>query len=294
MQKITKGNEMDIQNFFFEDCEIRTFEKDGNIWFVAKDICNALGILNSSDAISEINIKRKVYVNIYDSMNRVQKTACINEGGMWSLVFKSRKENAEKFQFWVTDDVIPSIRKTGSYSLANRSPLVIISEALILANEALQEQTIQIAEQNQYIEKLEPKAELYDRIFNSTKEGILIETALKALGYIPYIDSDGFFDLLRKDKVLRSEKNRKYEPITEYLQKGYFVFTAVPEFSDYHSGTSRLTGRGMLWVEIQYSYIKGWEMRESWIKEEKKQMKIEEKRKKESQLLLFNEMKSPA
>ena len=277
---------MEIKQFDFENHQVRTVEKDGEVWFIAKDICDTLGIDDVSNAIKPLHEAEKLIRILYVSgQNRNVMT--INESGLYALIFKSRKPNAEKFRLWVTGEVIPSIRKTGSYSLKEKSPLVIVSEALIIANGVMHDQAIQIAEQQEYIEKIEPKAESYDRIYNSKHKGILIETALKALGFLPHIGLKEFFALLRKDRVLRSEGTRLYEPYTEYELKKYFHYTPT-KFYGHDSGTARLTGRGMFWIEEKYAYIKNWPVRERYKKEQEKAAREEARILKGKQMELFH------
>ena len=93
---------------------------DGEIWFVAKDVCKVLSIKNHKDAVSRLDDNEKDEVGITDPIGRTQKTLIVNESGLYSLVFMSRKPEAKKFRKWVTSEVLPSIRKTGSYSIAKR------------------------------------------------------------------------------------------------------------------------------------------------------------------------------
>ena len=90
---------------------------DGEIWFVAKDVCKVLSIKNHKDAVSRLDDDEKDEVGITDPIGRTQKTLIVNESGLYSLVFMSRKPEAKKFRKWVTSEVLPSIRKNGYYVL---------------------------------------------------------------------------------------------------------------------------------------------------------------------------------
>jgi prophage antirepressor-like protein len=98
------------------DGEIRTILKDGEPWFIARDVANVLGIKNSRDAIADLDEDEKGVV-LTDTLGGSQNLAIISESGFYRLVMRSRKPIAKPFQKWVTKDVLPSIRKTGSYSL---------------------------------------------------------------------------------------------------------------------------------------------------------------------------------
>ena len=101
--------------------KIRGLLIGGEAWLVAVDVCNALEIKNSRDAVSRLKANEKMTVDISDGHSGkrggAQKLSLVNEPGLYRLIFTSRKPEAEKFQDWVYHDVLPSIRKTGSYTL---------------------------------------------------------------------------------------------------------------------------------------------------------------------------------
>src|SRR5690606_13134733 len=98
---------------FFNGKELRVIEKDNDIWFVAKDVCDILEIKNPSDALKRLDGDERARFNL----GRQGETNVVNEYGLYSLVLGSRKPEAKEFKRWITHEVIPSIRKTGSYSL---------------------------------------------------------------------------------------------------------------------------------------------------------------------------------
>ena len=105
-----------IQVFNYEDTPIRTYrDESGEVWLVAKDVCNVLGIVDSHVAIRELDTDEKGRCNI-PTPGGIQPMSIINEPGLYKLAFKSRKPGAKKFTRWVTHEVLPSIRKTGSYT----------------------------------------------------------------------------------------------------------------------------------------------------------------------------------
>lgn len=106
-----------IQVFNYEDTQVRTYtDETGEVWLVAKDVCKVLGIQNHKDAIKCLDEDEKSGVEITDPHGRVQMTNVINEPGLYKLTFRSRKPNAKFFTRWVTHEVLPSIRQTGSYT----------------------------------------------------------------------------------------------------------------------------------------------------------------------------------
>ncbi len=102
--------------------ELRTVEKDGQIWFVGKDVAEILGYQNGSRDINRHvdEDDRQNYQNGTFESNR--GLTIINESGLYSLILSSKLPKAKEFKHWVTADVLPSIRKTGSYTKPNAAP----------------------------------------------------------------------------------------------------------------------------------------------------------------------------
>lgn len=100
---------------------LRTIEIDGDPWFCMTDICKSLDINNISQAKTRLKVDGVITSEVIDSMGRKQNANFVNESNMYKLIFQSRKEEAENFTDWVTSEVLPSIRKTGSYELPDMS-----------------------------------------------------------------------------------------------------------------------------------------------------------------------------
>lgn len=111
----------DIQLFSFEDREVRTLMIDGNPWWVAKDVCAILEISNERDAYGRLDVA-DVGTTDVRSGGQMRAMKIVNESGLYDLVLDSRKPQAKAFRKWITSEVIPSIRKTGSYVAAPLSP----------------------------------------------------------------------------------------------------------------------------------------------------------------------------
>lgn len=109
-------NELQIFNSE-EFGEIRTVTIDNEIYFVGKDIAKALGFSNSRDAILTHVFDEDKGVETIDTLGGKQNMTVVNESGLYALVFGSRLESAKRFKHWVTSEVLPSIRKTGSYGV---------------------------------------------------------------------------------------------------------------------------------------------------------------------------------
>jgi len=168
-------NELKIFNF--ESNEVRTQLIKDEPWFVGKDVAEILGYKDSVNAIKQhVDIEDKMKgsqnttPSIIDSLGRKQFPTFINESGMYALVFGSKLENATKFKRWVTSEVLPSIRKTGSY----QSPAsYMIADPIARAKQWIEEQkqTQMLIEktaiQEQLIAEYEPKITYLDEILNS-------------------------------------------------------------------------------------------------------------------------------
>ena len=101
--------------FKFDESVIRTVMKDGEPWFIAKDLCDVLGLENPSKALEKLDQDEKGITNT-DTPGGLQQMLTVNESGVYSLAFTSRKPEAKRFRKWVTSEVLPEIRKTGRYS----------------------------------------------------------------------------------------------------------------------------------------------------------------------------------
>lgn len=97
--------------------KIRTFVKDGEPWFVGKDVAEILGYTNSRDALSKrVDDEDKGVANC-DTLGGSQDLTVINESGLYSLILSSKLPKAKKFKRWITSEVLPTIRKTGQYQI---------------------------------------------------------------------------------------------------------------------------------------------------------------------------------
>ena len=109
--------QVEVFNFSQEKAPIRVQLINSEPWFVAKDVCEVLGIANHKDAASRLDEDERRGVGITDPIGRPQTVTAVSESGLYSLVFQSRKAEAKKFRKWVTSEVLPSIRKKGYYGI---------------------------------------------------------------------------------------------------------------------------------------------------------------------------------
>lgn len=121
-------NTNDLTVFNFQGEQVRIVMIDGNPWFIANDLCSILGHTNSRKALALLDSDDVTSSYVIDSLGRSQKTNIISEAGMYLLVLRSRLDSAKPFQRWVTSEVLPSIRKTGSYG----TPVIDTNQQILM------------------------------------------------------------------------------------------------------------------------------------------------------------------
>jgi prophage antirepressor-like protein len=137
-----KGDNMnDILVFHYKSSEVRTVELNGEPWFVLKDVCAVLGISNHKMTAQRLDADEVSLTDLTDSMGRQQETTVINESGLYNVILRSDKPEAKPFRKWVTSEVLPSIRKTGSYTMPKLSKEM---QALFLLDDRTQKQEARI------------------------------------------------------------------------------------------------------------------------------------------------------
>lgn len=130
-------NPQNPQQFMFGDHPVRIVtDTDGNPLFVASDVCRAIELSNVSQAVSRLDDDERGDIIINDVAGRPNKAIVVTESGVYSLILRSTKPSAREFRRWVTHEVIPSIRKTGSYirnpnKLANPNHTLDALEAIV-------------------------------------------------------------------------------------------------------------------------------------------------------------------
>lgn len=124
--------------------QVRTVIKDGEPWFVAKDVCEILDIGNPSMALSRLDEDEKG-LSLIDTPGGPQKMAVVNEPGLYALILTSRKPEAKAFKRWITHEVIPSIRKTGAYISKQLTTPVSIEDLIIMQAQSVKELKAKVA-----------------------------------------------------------------------------------------------------------------------------------------------------
>lgn len=234
--------------------EIRTIEKNGEPWFVGKDVAAALGYERPTKAILDhVDDEDKDEVPIQDSIGRSQNTPIINESGLYSLVLSSKLPTAKKFKRWVTSEVIPSIRKHGAYMTPDKLEEVLLKpDTLIqLAQNLKAEQEKRMALEVK-MEEQKPKV-LFAESVEAAKTSILIGELAKLLKQNGInIGQNRLFEWLRQNGYLIRRQGSDYNmPTQRAMEMGLFeIKETTITHSDGHihvSKTPKVTGKGQVY-----------------------------------------------
>lgn len=228
--------------------KVRTVTLNGAPWFVAADVCRALDIANSRDAVKRLDDDERGVVST-DTLGGVQEMTVVNESGLYSIVLGSRKPEAKQFKRWITHEVIPTIRKTGGY--VNNDDL-FVNTYLPNADDttkALFRSTLEtIRTQNAKIEEYKPKAIFADAV-SASKSSILVGELAKILQQNGVaIGQNRLFAWLRNNGYLCCYGERYNMPTQRSMEMSLFEIKETtinnPDGSIRVSRTVKVTGKG--------------------------------------------------
>lgn len=231
---------------------LRVTDRDGDLWFVAKDVCDALGIATNHLREEGRGLDYDEVSTLPNWEGKGASPLIVSEAGLYSLVMRSRKPEAKEFRRWVTHEVIPSIRRTGGYMVARKeeTPEQTMARALLIAKEALDRRDERIAE-------LEPKALFADAVAASDGTCLVGELAKMLRQNGVQVGQNRLFKRLRDDGFL-GKSGQNYNVPTQYaIERGLF---RVKETSITHSDghvtitrTPKVTGKGQVYFIRRYS-----------------------------------------
>lgn len=164
---------------------IRTVTIDGEPWLVGRDVALALGYANPRDAIAKHVPDRHKGESRFATPSGNQDLRIISEPGMYRLIMRSNTELAEPFQEWVTAEVLPAIRRTGTYSASSapRLPDLNTPEGVLALAEKFTETARALVESDRRVKELEPKAVAHDQFLTAGKGDRLVREVAKLLGW---------------------------------------------------------------------------------------------------------------
>lgn len=240
-------NKMTI--FDYEGAEIRTLLKDGEPWFVAKDVCDVLGLADVSMSVRNLDDDEKGTSNVC-TPGGSQEMTVITESGLYTLIMKSRKPEAKKFRKWVTQEVLPTIRKTGAYLTPETlSEMLAKPENAIKLFETLKEERERRVALEEKIQIDAPKVLYADSVAGSKGSCLIRELAKIAKQIGLPIGGTRLWNKLREWGYICKNST---EPTQAAMEAGFFeikeilIGTAAHGFKT--KSTTRVTGKGRIHI----------------------------------------------
>lgn len=224
----------ELQIFNYESKEIRTIIVEDNPWWIAKDVCEVLGLTEVSKFMERLDKDEKLTRKIFVS-GQERAMWVINESGLYSLIFRSNKPEAKNFKKWITSEVLPQIRKTGSYSVPQTTEQQL-AQAVILANKVIEEQ--------------KPLVE-FAKTVNESKDGMIIRDFVKLLR--PRVGQNNFYSFMRGKRIIMKNSTLPYQSQIdngnfEVKETAYIDKTGRPRATL----TTQVTGKGQLYLEKKW------------------------------------------
>ena len=233
----------------FDGREVEVFEFNRQVLFNPKHVAECLGIKNVNDNIRVMNEKQVIKLTnskiVNPDFRKLHNTGenFLTESGVYKLIFKSRKKEAEKFQDWVTGEVLPSIRQTGGYIPHNEedSENDILAKAVLIAQKTIEKK-------NKIIEEQKPLVNFANKVSESQNSLLVREVAKLASKKGISIGEKRLWQKLRDWNLIF--KNSR-EPKQYGIDRGYFeVIEGTRESSKgtFTYQTTRITGKGQVHV----------------------------------------------
>jgi anti-repressor protein len=210
----------EIQPFTFPDTaqRVRVVTIDGEPWFVARDVAEALELGNMHSSLALLDEDERG-LHSMETPSGDQQISVVNESGLYSLVLRSRKPEAKRFKRWVTHEVLPTIRKTGGYGQPQFAIPQNYAEALELAARKVRE--LEVAEAK--VAEMEPKAEAFDA-FMEADGTYSVGAVANMLG----VGRNTLFAWLRHEGILQKD-NRPYQRYAEHFKVAARTYEARGE-----------------------------------------------------------------
>ena len=232
----------ELQIFHYNGKEVRTVQHDGEPWWVLKDVCDILDLERGHRVAERLDVDEVRQTYLTDSIGREQNTYIISESGLYNVILRSDKPEAKPFRKWVTNEVLPSIRKHGAYMTpetlrqAVLNPDTLIHIATALKEE--QDKNKQLQAVNSAlctdVQIMKPKSDYFDELVERNLLTSFRETA-KELG----VGEKAFVRFLLDKKFLYRDKRGKLMPY-EKKNNGLFEVKETYNEKTNWSGTQTL------------------------------------------------------
>lgn len=215
----------ELQVFTYQNNDVRTIERDGEPWFVLKDICEVLALGSPHKVAERLDEDERNQIPVIDSIGRQQETTVINKSGLYNVILRSDKPEAKPFRKWVTSEVLPSIRKHGAYmtpetlEAAILNPDTMIRLCTALKEEQDKRKVLEAANATLTVDNqiMKPKADYSDELVDRNLLTNFREAA-KQLGVPP----KKFVSFLLERKYIYRDKKGKLQPYQQYVDSGLF------------------------------------------------------------------------
>lgn len=245
----------DLTPFAFDGQAVRVITDQGEPLFVLADLLRALGVARRPSAVVErldSDEVRQAYP-IADALGRVQPTTMVTESGMYEVIVRSDSAAAKPFRRWVTHEVLPEIRKTGSYAVAPALPQDYATALRALAAEVEAKAVLEAK-----VEADAPKVLFADAVATSHTEILVGELAKILKGNGVEVGGTRLFDWLRRDGYLiRRAGTDRNMPTQRSMELGLFrIKETVITHADGHTSvnkTPKVTGKGQAYFVNRYT-----------------------------------------
>lgn len=237
----------------FENAEfgtVRVSTQDGEPWFVAKDVCDVLGLDHT--ALRKLDADEKGRDSI-PTLGGTQQMTMVSEPGFYRLVMKSRKPEAKAFQRWVTHEVLPAIRRDGGYMAAkpDETPEEIMARALRIADETMRRQKERIESLSSANAEMRPKALFADAVAASDGTCLVGELAKMIAQNGVDIGQNRLFAWMREKGYLGKSGCNYNRPTQRSIEMGILkVKETAVHHADGHvtiNSTPKVTGKGQVY-----------------------------------------------
>ena len=247
---MTDQSREEVAQYDFQGAKVRAVVIDGEPALVGKDVCEALGIKNSRDALNRLDKDGVGIADVTDSLGRSQQTTVLKEPSLYELAFQSRVPQAKEFRNWVTHEVLPSIRKHGGYLTPEKIEEVLLNPDTIisLANQLKDEQArrVKLEAKNK---ELAPKALFADAVAASSGSMLIREFAKELCQNGYETGEKRLYEWFRNNGYLISSKTSDRNRPTQYaVERGWFEVTEhvvqAAGREPFVSTVTRITGKG--------------------------------------------------
>lgn len=233
-----------LQIFTYNGNEVRTIQKDGEPWWVLKDVCDILEIKNATDVAKRLDVDEVARFNLGGLSG---ETNIINESGLYNVILRSDKPEAKPFRKWVTSEVLPAIRKHGAYMTPETLEAAILNPDTMIRlctalkdeqdrNKALQAANSSLSVDNQI---MKPKADYFDELVERNLLTNFRETAKQL-----QIGEKKFISFLLDRKYIYRDKKGKIQPYADKNSGLFEVKEFVNEKTGFSSTQTLITPKG--------------------------------------------------